>query len=247
MIQVGIADYGMTVWDGGLFDYEERVRSVKEIGYDGLERLEAQSAEDAIHKAARVRRMGMDFATCRVPSPELSIQYTAALGKRYVWTAVTGKDFETFCRQVNFQARICKSWGIEVALHNHLGSLVETQAQLLAFLEACPDCKLVLDTGHLGAAEGGDPLYILEHYFDRIVTVHVKDWMSTNPGAKEWYEQGYFCELGGGNTPIPNREVIQELVRRGFDGWLCVEHDTHLRDPLIDLSVSREFIRSAGV
>ena len=241
-MKLGIADYGMTVWDGGMFDYEARVATVKELGYNGLERLEAQSAEDAIHKAARVHAMGCDFATCRVPSAELSIQYTAALGKEYVWTAVSGKDFDTFCRQVNDMARVCARWGIHVALHNHLGSLVETQAELLAFLEKCPEAKLVLDTGHLGAAEGGDPLYILEHYYDRIITVHVKDWVQTNPGAAQWYEQGYFCELGAGNIPIPNREVIEELKHRNFQGWLCVEHDTHLRDPRIDLAHSREFI-----
>jgi len=242
MIKIGVADYGMTVWYGGNFDYEGRVAAVKELGYNGLERLEAQNTEDAIHKAARLRAMGMDFATCRTPSPELSIQYTAALGKNYVWTAVTGRDFDTFCRQVNDMAEVCARWGIHLALHNHLGSLVETQSQLLAFLEICPDVKLVLDTGHLGAAEGGDPLYILEHYFDRIITVHVKDWVLTNPGAAAWYDQGYFCELGAGNVPIPNREVIEELKHRNFDGWLCVEHDTHLRDPRIDLAHSREFI-----
>lgn len=241
-MKIGIADYGMTVWDGGMFDYLGRVQTAKELGFDGLERLEAQDPADAIYKAAQLRAMGMDFATCRTPSAELSIQYTAALGKDYVWATVSGKDFDTFCRQVNDMSAVCARWGIHVALHNHLGSLVETQDELLAFLELCPDAKLVLDTGHLGAARGGDPLFILEHYFDRIITVHVKDWMLTNPGAANWYDQGYFCELGGGNTPIPNTEVIAELKRRNFDGWLCVEHDTHLRDPRLDLARSREFI-----
>jgi sugar phosphate isomerase/epimerase len=40
--------------------------------------------------------------------------------------------------------------------------------------------------------------------------------------------------------------VLQEIVASGYDGWVFVEHDTHLRDPLLDLAVSREYIRQAG-
>ena len=249
MIRVGVADYGMNVWDGALYDYELRQMDLKKIGFDGIERLEAQSASDAVHMAARIHAMGMDFATCRGATPETAIQWTAAFGKKYVWPSAKdkGEDFNTFCRQVNKQVEVCKRWNLKVGLHNHLGSLVETQEQLLAFLDACPECGLILDTGHLAVAEGGDPLYIAENYFDRLVAVHVKEWVSTNPEAEHWYERGYFCELGGGNIPIENEQVVKTLVKKGYDGWVFIEHDTHLRDPLEDLAVSREFLRKAGI
>lgn len=246
-MKIGIADYGMYVWYGGLFDYEERLKDIKALGYDGLERLRPITESDAIHKAAMVRKMGMDFGTCLAPDVEHSIQWTAALGKQYVWTAVTAKDFDGFCRQVNAQTAICKKWGVEAALHNHLGTLVETQAQLLAFLECCPDCKLVLDIGHLAVAEGGDPLAIVENYYDRIAAVHVKDWVSTDPEKPEWYNRGYFCELGGGNVPIDHAGVVAALKKKGYDGWIFVEHDTHKQDPLVDLKKSREYLRNLGL
>ena len=36
MMKIGVADYGMFVWEGGLFDYEQRARDLKAIGYDGM-------------------------------------------------------------------------------------------------------------------------------------------------------------------------------------------------------------------
>lgn len=247
MIRVGVADYGMNVWDGGLFDYEERQRRLKEIGFDGIERLESQTDSAAMQMAARIHKMGMDFATCRGSSPETAIQWTAALGKKYVWVMANGKDFDTFCRQVNHQVEICKNWGVRVGLHNHLGSLVETQEQLLAFLERCPDCGLILDTGHLAVAEGGDPALIAEQYFDRLVAVHVKEWVSTDPSKENWFDRGRFCGLSQGNTPIDNQRVVEILLKKGYDGWVFVEHDTHLRDPFLDLAESRKILRSWGI
>ncbi len=247
MIKVGVADYGMYVWEGGLFDYEERLLKLKRIGFDGLERLRPVSESDAIHKAGMVRRLGMDFGTCLAPDIEHSIEWTSALGKDYVWTVTTAKDLPTLCRQANIQAEICRKWGIRTALHNHLGSLVETQKELITFLESCPDCALVLDTGHLAVAEGGDPLYIVEHYFDRIAAVHVKDWVYTDRNAAVWHDQGYFCELGGGNHPVPNDRVVSMLVERGYNGWVFIEHDTHKYEPVDDLAKSRAFLRNLGI
>lgn len=247
MIKVGVADYGIFAWEGGFFDYLERMKKVGSVGYDGLERLHAQTADQAMTLSAHVRKMGMDFATCLAPTPELSLQWTAALGRKYMWTNVIAKDFDTFCRQVNSQISYAKPYGVEVALHNHLGSLVETQDQLLRFLETCPECRLVLDTGHLTVAEGGDPLYIVQNYFDRIAAIHLKEWVSTDPGAENWYDRGYFCELGGGNIPFQNDEIVKELVGRGYDGWIFVEHDSHKQEPLIDLKASREYLKKLGV
>ncbi len=160
-----------------------------------------------------------------------------------IWTAVTGKDFDTFCRQVNLQAAACLRWGVRAALHNHMGTLVETQRQLEAFLARCPECGLILDTAHL-AAVGGDPLEIVRRYADRLQAVHLKDWLLTQPDALQWYERGRFCELGAGNIDLDNAAVLRALREVGYDGWVFVEHDTHLRDPLQDLAVSREYIRS---
>ena len=108
MEKIGVADYGMKVWYGNFYDYEERLRNVRAIGYDGLERLHPMSAEDALMKAARLKELGMGFATCNAPYMEWSIKWTSALGGKYVWAEVSGKDFETYLRQVSEQTRVAK-------------------------------------------------------------------------------------------------------------------------------------------
>lgn len=245
-MKFGIAEYGFNQWDGGAFDNEHRWHELKKIGYEGVERLIAANADDLVQKSARMRKCGFDFTTVRGPSVELSIQWTAGIRKGYVWTEVFGKDFDTFCRQVNTQAKACERWGIRVALHNHLGSLVETQAELLAFLKACPDCKLILDTAHLAAAEGGDPLAIVADYPNRLEVIHLKDWIESDSTAEVWHRRGRFCELGAGNIGLDNAAIMRKLVDVGYDGWVFVEHDTHLQDPLADLAISRNYLRDAG-
>lgn len=245
-MKIGVADYGMQVWDGGFFDYEERWNQLKLIGYEGIERLTAFSCEEALNKAARMRKDGMAFTTVRGPSVELSIKWTAGLGKDYVWIQVTeNQDFQSFYRQVNIMTEACRRSGIYAAIHNHMGTLVETQEQLENFLEACPFTKIVFDTGHL-AAMGGDCVEIVQKYANRIQVIHVKDWFVENDGASEWYRRGRFCGLGKGNIGIDTKVILDTAVQMNYNGWVYVEHDTHLQDPLIDLTESRDYLRKAG-
>lgn len=242
MLKFGVADYGMNVWFGANYDYERRLEKLKAIGYDGIERLSPLDADDAMRQLTALARLGMDFATCETKNPERNIKWTAALGKTYVWadkSAYIPMDFDAYCRTVRYQCETCAEFGIKAAVHNHLGSLVETQEQLDAFMEACPDAGLLLDTGHLGGA-GGDVMKTVDKYYDRIVAVHLKDWQMTNPDGAEWYQRGYFTGLGHGNFPIDNKGVVQYLMSRGYDKWIFIEEDTHKQDPYLDLAENRE-------
>jgi len=246
MIKIGVADYGINVWDGALYDYRDRLEMLKSIGYDGIERLEAKTQAEAIDYMADAKYMGMDFATCRGGCINETIRWTAALGKEYIWADSSAKDFDTYCRQINKQTAVAAKYGVKVALHNHLGLVVETQEQVEKFFQSCPDCKLILDVGHLAAA-GGDPLYIIDKYFDKIQIVHLKDFVYKNKDADMWWDRIRFCELGAGEMGDTNRKIIEKLLEKGYDGWLLVEHDTHLQEPIKDLKISRDYIRSCGI
>jgi inosose dehydratase len=126
--------------------------------------------------------------------------------------------------------------------------LVESQAQLEEFLARCPKCGLILDTAHLAAADG-DPIATIRRHANRLVAVHVKDWLIKDPkiGLDRWYDRGRFCELGAGNIGMDHKAAVQALLQVGYNGWVFVEHDTHLREPMLDLAVSRQVLRSAGV
>ncbi len=246
-VKIGVADYGLNVWDGGLLDTGERLKALKAIGYEGLERLEASDSAQALHKAAMFRRLGMDFGTCRGPNPELTFEWTAAFGKTYVWLNPSDRNPDVLYRTANWMAEVAAAWGLTAALHNHLGSPVESQAQVEAFLDACPRCKLILDTAHLAGA-GGDPMDLLRKHSKRVHALHLKDFVykDKNIGLDKWWERLRFCELGAGEMGNLNADVLNTAVRDGFTGWVFVEHDTHLRNPFEDLAVSRAYVKRAG-
>jgi inosose dehydratase len=247
-MRIGVAEYGMNLWCGGIYDLEDRLRGLKAAGYDGIEDLGAVSPSDAFHKSALCRKLGMDFSVCNGPNAETTLRWTVALGGSYVKVSADGRDFDSFCRNAERQGQLCRQWGMPVALHNHLDTWVETQKQVEEFLARCPSCGLELDTAHFALADG-DSVDIITRHPDRIIALHIKDWLVTRPelGRDQWINRGRFCELGAGNIGLDNAAICRALVDAGFDGWLHVEQDTHLRDPLQDLAVSRQFLRDLGL
>ncbi len=250
-MKFGVADYGMNVWHGGLYSVEDRLESLRNIGFDGIERIEAISASDALERAVLYHKMGMDFATCRGPNVQSGLEWTCGLGKEYVWLTPgplgRDTDMEAFLRRAREFTRVCARFGVKAALHNHMDQRIENQQELEMFLKECPDTCLLLDTGHFSAA-GGNVVEIVEKYSDRIVAMHLKDVLLSdgrdeNGRAKAWK----FCELGAGNDGLNNAAVMQALVRKGFDGWVMIEHDHHVREPLVDLKTSLDYLRAAGI
>lgn len=247
MMKFGVADYGMNVWYGGLYDIEERLLDLKKLGFNGTERLEAASPSDALYKAALYRKLGMDFSTCRGPNVQVTTEWTAALGKNYVWLTPgqidRAVDFEVFCRRSNAMIKACRNWGVTASIHNHMHQRVENQQELEDFLNACPDAGIVFDTGHLSMA-GGDPVEIVKKYHKRIQVMHLKDVFLPGGVRPDGIKEYRFCELGAGNNGFDNAPVIEMLLQVGWEGWIHIEHDNHLRDPLKDLAVSLNFVKA---
>lgn len=252
VMKIGVADYGMTVWDGGLYDIGQRLDMLKGIGFDGTERLEVIDAADAIYKAARYRKRGMDFATCRSLNVQTGLEFSAALGCRYIWltNGENGRDtdWDVFCRRAEALIRCSSAYGLRAAIHNHLGQRVQNQAELIDFLERCPQAGLLLDVGHLLGA-GGDCLEIIRRYADRLVAVHFKDIFlkDASIGLESWTERLRFTELGGGNAGLDFQPIADELRRAGFDGWVFIEQDTHNADMARELQISFNYLKTLGL
>lgn len=113
--------------------------------------------------------------------------------------------------------------GYEPTFHHHMGTRVETRAQIEDLLDRT-DVPLLLDTGHLLAA-GVDPIEALREWRGRIDYVHIKDVdLNRLRAAPDWataWRRNVFCELGTGDLDV--RGFLAELD--GFDGWLVVEQD----------------------
>jgi inosose dehydratase len=132
-------------------------------------------------------------------------------------------DWARLADGVERAVELGRARGFEPTFHHHMGTRVQTPAEIEDLLERT-DVGLLLDTGHLTAA-GGDPIRGLRDWRDRIDHLHVKDVrLDVLRGAADWadaWRRGVFCELGAGDVDL--EAFFAELD--GYSGWLVVEQD----------------------
>jgi inosose dehydratase len=139
--------------------------------------------------------------------------------------------------------------GLVQAVHPHVGTLVESAAETQRVLDGCA-AGLCLDTGHLTIG-GANPAALVAAHPGRIVHVHLKDVdraLAGRVGRGELSlmgatQQRLFRPLGTGDAPIG--EVIGQLERSGYAGWVVLEQDCALTEaPVQDAGPAREVRRS---
>ncbi len=245
--KIGLADYGLDVWYGGCYNLEQRLDLLKECGIDGIECLKATDMAEAVQNAVLFHRMGMDFASCSMASPELTMKCACAFGKEYVWFPMRcGRDipFDEYCRRANGFVQAAAWYNLKGALHNHLGARVESQEELEDFMQAVPGATLLLDIAHMHAA-GGDCVELIRKYHHRLAAVHFKDiyYLDKSIGLERWPERLRFCEIGGGNAGLDYVKIAEELIKTHYHRWILIEQDTHLQEPQIDLKISAGILK----
>ncbi|MGW0246966.1 TIM barrel protein [Nocardia goodfellowii] len=127
---------------------------------------------------------------------------------------------------------IAAEHGLRAVLHPHVGTQIETQAEVERFLTDS-DLDLCLDTGHL-LIGGTDPLRLARRHPDRIGHIHLKDVRSELAdeirGGKLEYSQavrqGLYVPLGEGDVDIA--ALVRGMHETGYRGWYVIEQDTAL-------------------
>ncbi len=168
---------------------------------------------------------------------------------------LTDAEWTQFIATISDVAAILKTHGVRAAFHNHVGSFVETRAELDRLMTAVSPDVLALgpDTGHMAWA-GDNPVDMVKTYASRIITMHLKDVDAaaasraradkTDYRGAERY--GVWTELGKGCVDFPS--IFATLTQAGFAGWLIVETDvTQLATPLASALQSRAYLRSLGM
>jgi inosose dehydratase len=196
-----------------------------------------------------------------VLSDEITPERSGVAGRReeanrLSWSDAQWKDAQRAIEQV---LAICRSRGLGVSFHHHVGSHVETPEEITRLLDTItdPELGLCLDTGHC-AYGGGDPVAVVEKYGERITCLHLKD---VNPDRlREARERkmnfhdavrhGVFAPVGQGSVNFAR--IIELLNARGFAGWAVVEQDVlaggrGAGDPLANAKAGRSFLRKLGV
>ena len=148
--------------------------------------------------------------------------------------------------------------GVTAVLHPHVGTLVETRADVDRVLagSAIPLC---LDTGHL-LIGGTDLVELARAVPDRVAHVHLKDVDAGLAARVQSGELTYteavakrmYTPLGTGDVDVAG--IVTVLRDNGFDGWFVLEQDTVLaggptddgpvRDVVASVTYLRDVLRS---
>lgn len=145
-------------------------------------------------------------------------------------------DWARFGTRMTEVADYIQSQGLRFAYHHHLGTVVERNVDVDAFLRNTgASVGLTLDTGH--AALGSvDYLDVIRKHPARIAHVHCKDFRS-DVFARHRDDGASFLDgvLGGmftvpGDGGIDYDEVMRALADIGYSGWIVIEAE---QDPAI--------------
>jgi inosose dehydratase len=171
---------------------------------------------------------------------------------------LTDEQWTVFARAANDLARrVRDEAGIRTVIHQHLGTLIETGAEVRRLLDMTDPSLLgaCLDTGHWTFGTGEDPADAVRELGDRIWHVHFKDCdplVMAESRAQEWdgltsTGHGVFCELGTGCVDFPG--VLGALEEIGYGGWIVVEQDIlpGMGNPRESARRNREYLRSIGL
>jgi inosose dehydratase len=133
-------------------------------------------------------------------------------------------------------ARHMRDQGVRMAVHHHMGTVVESQQDVDRLLENSGDAVgLLLDTGHMTFA-GGDPIAVARKYAARIVHVHCKDIRRYALAACRQrdvsFSEAVLCGIftAPGDGLVDFKGVFEVLSKAKYNGWLVQEAE---QDPRV--------------
>ena len=131
-----------------------------------------------------------------------------------------GKKMSEFAAWVEAQ-------GMPLVYHHHMAAVVETEAELDAFM-ANSTISLLFDAGHMAFA-GGDVLRCIDKHHKRIKHVHTKDVRMDVINKLDRSKESFLDAVIKGAFTVPGdgsldfAAIVKKLAGYGYEGWFVVE------------------------
>jgi inosose dehydratase len=187
--------------------------------------------------------------------------FVAALVQDQDWSAPVALDDDGWQRaaaHLRKLADLVAADGLTLAIHPHVGTLLESAADVERALTHT-DVPWCYDTGHL-LIGGVDPAQFVRDHGERIGHVHLKD-VNGSLAARvrggelslvQATQMGLFRPLGDGDARLD--EVLALLQQKGYERWLVLEQDLAITGteppvddgPALDVARSIEFLSTAA-
>ncbi len=158
-----------------------------------------------------------------------SIQGTdkAIFEEKYI---MNDEEWDKLCTGVNKLGKIAKDMGIALTFHHHMGTVIQTEAEIDRLMENTdPEYfSLLFDSGHLAYC-GEDYMSVLKKYIGRIKHVHLKDIRSEKIEEVKKNHLSFLQGVRLGTFTVPGDGAIDftpifDVLRdNSYDGYVLVE------------------------
>ncbi len=274
-LPVGIQVYGLRdLLENTPENFENVMREVKAIGYDGVELAGLYGLAPADVRGI-LDRVGLRAISAHVPFDDMVndidkvIEDYKVLGVDYLvmpylapeYRPAEPENFLKFLETLKTIGKKVAENGMELLYHNHDFEFVPMPEgdygydRMFEVLTA-DELKPELDTCWCNVATGSDREYI-EKYAGRIPVVHLKDYIKKG-SVKNMYkligveeeqaeeEAGYFGFRAVGFGQMIWEPVLEASLAAGTK-WVIVEQDEHYELPPLECARrSREYLRILG-
>ena len=174
---------------------------------------------------------------------------------------MTDAEWERFSKGYEELARHAAEQGVKMGYHHHMGTIVESAADIDRFMAmAGPHTRLLLDTGHAYFG-GADPAEVARRYMDRVTHIHAKnirpeimrEVREQNLSFLEGVRRGAFTVPGDPEGCVAFEPVLTVAAEHGYSGWLVIEaeQDSAVREPFhyqsMGLRALRAMARATGL
>jgi len=201
---------------------------------------ESLGPADRAELKRRIKEHGLAVANyyARIGADESAAKRTFEFAKELgAATIVSEPPPEAF----DMVERLCDSYGINLAIHNHPRRPHSRYWHPKNVLKVCEGRSkrigACVDTGHW-VRSGLKPLDCLKMLGDRVITAHLKD-------VAEWGKvQARDVPLGTGKADIAG--LLRYLHKRGFRGALSIEYEHQSPQLVADVRQSVRFIESVA-
>lgn len=136
--------------------------------------------------------------------------------------------------------RMQSEYGIAMAFHHHMGTLIETPQEVAALMQHTGEAVgLLVDSGHIAFA-GGSGVALLRNYAARVRYIHCKDLREAPLAAVRKNDSSFMQAVLDGVFTVPGdgcldfQAFVNAVAEVGYRGWMVVEaeQDPSKAEPL---------------
>ncbi len=143
--------------------------------------------------------------------------------------ALRTEEWPTYGRKLTQLAERMADFGVRMAFHHHMGTIIETDAEVGLLMKHTGEAVgLLYDTGH-STFSGGDPLQLIKDNVKRVVHVHCKDVRKPMLKKARNEDMSFMAAVLEGIFTVPGdgfldyASILRVLAEANYSGWLVVE------------------------